>query len=105
MLLKKLKTDSCYHMAFTAYKEKNGVKAHTGMKRNQDVKNVRWVTMILTVLKPAAFRSMEKTVRVNATATTDCVTINWVVRNIKTLSNLYHHMEHQSISVTQPQNW
>lgn len=45
------------------------------------IQNVRWVTMILTVLKPAVFRSMGKTVRVNATATTDCVTIKWVVRN------------------------
>lgn len=100
------------------------------------IQNVRWYTMILTVLKPAVFRSMGKTVRVNATATTDCVTINWVVRNLmvcfvrisvsnyhklckvlicyhfyfffqQTLSNPYrkHHMEHQSLSVTQPQNW
>lgn len=33
------------------------------------------------VLKPAAVHSMENTVRVNSTATTDCVIINWVVRN------------------------
>lgn len=37
--------------------------------------------MILTVLKPAAARSMENSVRVNSTATTDCVILNWVVRN------------------------
>lgn len=43
--------------------------------------NARWATMILTVLKPAAVRSMENSVRVNSTATTDCVILNWVVRN------------------------
>lgn len=84
--------------------------------------------MKLTVLKPAAFRSMGKTARVNATATTDCVTINWVVRNLMvcfvriSVSNYlklckvfiviifisifcrHCQMKHQSISVTQPQN-
>lgn len=33
------------------------------------------------VLKPATIHSIENTVRVNSIATTDCVIINWVVRN------------------------